>query len=380
MPTDDLRDWVAFHLLDLSPRHQALALARFGGPGRAAWRTPAEAFARLGHRPEPRLADRILRIRRDLDHSVDREMTACGRAGIDIIPRTDAAYPSILLETDDPPPVLYVRGRLDPHAPRVAIVGSRRATAYGRRVATALGSDLAAIGLVVVSGGARGIDSCAHRGALAVGGPTVAVVGSGLDRPYPPENARLYAEIADRGAVVSEFALAAGPLPGRFPRRNRIVAGLSSAIVVVEAAERSGSLITARMGADLGREVLAVPGPITSDRSSGTNRLIQAGAKLIVAAQDVVDELPPGFEPREVRSAPETDPGAAASESFPIGPDERVILALLDPVEAVHLDRIAEQVPFGIGRLQAALFGLELRGAVEPLAGRYYCCPPRKER
>jgi DNA processing protein len=380
VPTDDLRDWVAFHLLDLSPRDQTVALARFGGPGRTAWRVAPESFAALGDRAGPSIAERIRRVRKDLARNVERELAACGRAGIDIIPRTAESYPSILLETADPPAVLYVRGHLDPRATRVAIVGSRRATVYGRRVATSLASDLAALGVVVVSGGARGIDSCAHRGALTVGGPTLAVVGSGLDRPYPPENARLYAEIAEHGAVVSEFRLDAAPLPGRFPRRNRIVAGLCAAVVVVEAAERSGSLITARMGADLGREVLAVPGPITSDRSTGTHRLIQSGAKLVLTVQDVIDELPPGFEPREVVPAAETDPGPAASEGTPIGPDERAILALLDAVEAIHLDRLAEQVPFGIARLQAALFGLELRGAVEPLPGRYYCCPPRKER
>ncbi len=380
MSTDDLRDWVAFHLLDLSPRHQALALARLGGPREVARSVPAESFAGLVRGAGDPLVDRVRRARRDLDRRVDRELEACARSGIDIIPRTGGSYPPLLLETVDPPAVLYVRGRLDPGATRVAIVGSRRATAYGRRVAAGLGADLAARGVVIVSGGARGIDSCAHRGALEAGGRTIAVVGSGLDRPYPPENARLYMEIAESGAVVSEFPLDAAPLPGRFPRRNRIVAGLSAAVVVVEAAERSGSLITARLGVEGGREVLAVPGPITSDRSTGANRLIQAGAKPVLGAQDVLDELPPGFEPAPPGPALETDPAGGASDSTPIGPDERAILAVLDAAEPVHLDRLAEQVPFGIGRLQAALFGLELRGAVDPLPGRYYCCPPRKER
>jgi DNA processing protein len=209
------------------------------------------------------------------------------------ITRGGTGFPSRLAEIPDAPGTLHVRGTLvDADALAVAIVGSRRATPYGLEVAETLAADLAARGVTIVSGLARGIDSAAHRGALRVGGRTLAVLGSGVDVIYPPENRRLAAEIVARGALVSQFAPGTPPLPHNFPTRNQVIAAMSLAVVVVEAAEKSGSLITARLAAEFGREVLAVPGRITAPESRGANRLIQDGAHVAMGWEDVVAVLP----------------------------------------------------------------------------------------
>src|SRR5437773_239288 len=204
----------------------------------------------------------------------------------------DADYPALLAATSSPPP-LWVSGTLlDSDGLAIAIVGARRATPYGVEIAERLAADLAARGATIVSGLARGIDTAAHRGALAAGGRTIAVLGCGLDVVYPPENVALARTIEAHGAVVSQFAAGVPALPGHFPARNRTLAGLALGVVVVEAAEKSGALITAGFAGDLGRETFAVPGRITSPSSAGANRLIQDGAKLVTCWQDIVSELP----------------------------------------------------------------------------------------
>lgn len=221
------------------------------------------------------------------------ELLRASRAAVRIVGRDDADYPDWLRRTGGPPLVLYVRGALrgDEGPVSLAIVGSRRSSPAGRAWARAAAQDLAAAGLTIVSGLARGIDTSAHEGALAARGRTVAVLGSGLDRVYPAENGRLAAEIAERGAVVSEFALGVGPRPEHFPRRNRLIAGWGRAVVVVEAADRSGALVTARLAGEEGRDVMAVPGHPQSAVSAGTNALIRDGAVLVRDAADVAEEL-----------------------------------------------------------------------------------------
>lgn len=223
----------------------------------------------------------------------DEEGRRCQELGIAIVGRDDLDYPAFLRETFDPPPVLFVRGRLRAHEgpTSVAIVGSRAATAAGRALARAMARELASSGATIVSGLARGIDTAAHKGAIDAGGRTVAVLGSGLDRPYPPENEPLTAAIAENGAVVSEFPLGTIPHPANFPRRNRVIAGWSRAVVVVEAAEKSGALGTARAALDEGREVFAVPGHPSQPTSVGCNRLIRAGALLVRGGADVAEEI-----------------------------------------------------------------------------------------
>jgi DNA processing protein len=294
--------------------------------------------------------------------------------------RADAAYPPGLRAIPDAPETLHVRGRLrDADALAVAIVGSRRATPYGLDVADVLAADLAARGVTIVSGLARGIDAAAHRGALRVGGRTVAVLGSGADVIYPPEHRRLADEIAERGAVVSQFAPGTPPLPQNFPARNRVIAALSLAVVVVEAAERSGSLITARLAAELGREVLAVPGRITAPESRGANRLIQDGAAVATGWEDVVAVLPDRWKACLTSARPAAgERGAAggaaggsrgAAEGDP--GEYRSILALLgeDPID---IDLVIERSGLGTGRVSAALLELELEGRVRQLEGKRF--------
>ncbi len=279
----------------------------------------------------------------------------------------------------DAPLVLYVRGELPEGAVRLAIVGSRRASAYGRSAARALSSELAERGAEIVSGGARGIDTSAHEGALAAQGRTVAVLGCGCGRTYPPENEDLFERIAGGGgALLSEFPMGMPPLPENFPRRNRLISALSAATIVVEATAKSGSLITAAHALEQGREVMAVPGPFDSDTSVGCHRLIQQGAKLVAGADDVIEELSPMYRealaggPRGDTGTGATDPGEGAT------PDETATLGLLDDPRPVHVDVLADRAPFGIARLQSALFALVLRGALDQLPGGYYVARPRK--
>ncbi len=288
----------------------------------------------------------------------------------------DARYPSRLAEVPDAPATLHVHGALvDADALAVAVVGSRRATPYGLEVAETLAADLAARGVTIVSGLARGIDAAAHRGALRVGGRTLAVLGSGIDVIYPPENRRLAAEIAERGALLSQFAPGTPPLPQNFPTRNQVIAALSLAVVVVEAAEKSGSLITARLAAELGREVLAVPGRITAPESRGANRLIQDGAHVAMGWEDVVGVLPERWKARVAATAGIERAGDAAAagrgalEGEPSG--YRSILELLgeDPID---IDHVIERSGLGAGRVSAALLELELEGRVRQIEGKRF--------
>jgi DNA processing protein len=298
------------------------------------------------------------------------------------IERGDAEYPALLLAIPTAPPTLHVRGALvEGDTLAVAVVGSRRATPYGLTVAETLAAELAARGVTIVSGLARGIDTAAHRGALRVGGRTIAVLGSGVDVVYPPENVRLADEIAARGALVSQFGPGTPPLPHHFPTRNAVIAGLSLAVVVVEAAERSGSLITARLAAELGREVLAMPGRATAPESRGANRLIQDGAALALGWEDVVAALPERWKAcldtggtigaagenasgREHRSGPGEAAGRSAAAT-------RQVLSLLgdDPVE---IDHVIERSGLGAGPVSAALLDLELEGRVRQIEGKRF--------
>ena len=279
---------------------------------------------------------------------------------------SDTGYPRLLSPLGSPP-TLHVRGRLtDGDALAVAIVGSRRATDYGTYVAALLAGDLAARGVTIVSGLARGIDTAAHRGALQRGGRTIAVLGSGLDVVYPPENAELAREIARNGALISQFGAGTPPLRGHFPARNAVIAGLALGVVVVEAAERSGALITARLAAEIGREVYAVPGKINSLQSRGTHALLQDGAKLVREWTDVVQELPEAWR-RLVRDAP-TDPGEANRPAAP-SPDGRV-MDLLRPDEPQHIDDLIERSGVSPARLAAELLRLELEGLARQLTGQ----------
>src|SRR5216110_1338069 len=278
----------------------------------------------------------------------------------------DPNHPA-LLGAIPSPPTLYVRGAVTvDDALALAIVGARDATPYGVEVAERLAGELAARGATIVSGLARGIDAAAHRGALGAGGRTVAVLGCGIDIVYPPEHRALARSIEAQGALLSQFAPGVPALPGHFPARNRTLAGLSLGVVVVEAAERSGALISAGFAADLGREVFAVPGRITSATSAGTNRLIQDGAKLITCWQDVVSELPEPWRRMVRASSPTTqDPARPDGES-----DEGRILAMLTPDEPQHIERLIARGGLEPARVAATLVALELGGWARQLTGQ----------
>jgi len=278
----------------------------------------------------------------------------------------DPHYPA-LLGAISSAPALFVRGELHADdALAVAIVGSRRATPYGIAAAEQLASDLAARGVTIVSGLARGIDTAAHRGALAAGGRTLAVLGCGVDVVYPPENGPLVRAIESHGAILSQFPPGMPALAGHFPARNRTLAGLALGVVVVEAAERSGALITAGFAGDLGRETFAVPGRITSSTSVGANRLIQDGAKLVTCWQDIVSELPEPWR-RAVRG-----PSTSSGEQQPPenGSDEGRMLGLLAPDEPQHIEQLIARAGLGPARAAALLVTLELGGWARQLAGQ----------
>ncbi len=282
----------------------------------------------------------------------------------------DAEYPAQLRSIPQPPEALWLWGGLvSEDALAVAVVGSRRATPYGLAMAEALAADLAARGVTVVSGLARGIDSAAHRGALRGGGRTIAVLGSGADVIYPPENRRLATSVAERGALVSQFAPGTPPLAHHFPERNRVIAGLSLGVVVVEAAERSGSLITAGLSGELGREVMAVPGRATSEQSAGAHRLIQDGAALVTGWRDVVAQLPARWQAC-VRELAVLDDGDAGRRR-PGDPEAERVLAALGE-DPVGIDDVIERSGVGSGRAAAVLLELELEGRVRQMDGKRF--------
>jgi DNA processing protein len=296
--------------------------------------------------------------------AVRLERDRLARLGYRVIVWGDPAYPLRLAEIPSPPPVLYQRGPLDLREDAgVALVGSRRATAYGQQVAHDLASELASRGLSIVSGLARGIDAAAHRGALAVQGRTVGVLGCGLDRTYPPEHGPLAASVAETGAVLSEFPLGTPPTRLNFPRRNRVISGLSLGVVVVEAGVESGALITAHHALEQGREVFAVPGRVHARYSEGCHRLIKAGAKLVDSWEDVLAELVPQIKGRRRVRVAAPPPELTA--------EEQAVFDLLAE-GALHIDALIVRAGLPGGRVASALVGLEMKGVVRQLTGKVF--------
>jgi DNA processing protein len=300
--------------------------------------------------------------RHDWRAFAEQECEKVTRCGVRVITFLAEDYPKILLEIPDPPPYLYVRGELRGNETAVAIVGSRRASSYGLLTTTRMATALAGHGITVVSGMARGVDTAAHRGALAGGGRSVGVLGCGIDVVYPPENRRLFEEMAEKGAIVSEFPLGTLPLAENFPRRNRIISGISRGVLVVEAMEKSGSLITAQYALEQGREVFAIPGNINSGASRGTNRLIKEGAKLVECVEDILEELP---------HRPATAVGAEPAPAFSLTPREAAVYTLLAEAPR-HIDEVIVKSGLTVGDVSAILLALELKGAVMQLPGKVF--------
>jgi DNA processing protein len=315
----------------------------------------------------------------------EREVARAAELGVEIVTCQDPSYPRPLMDLYDRPPLLYVKGSLQPGEVCVAVVGSRLASVYGKYTTEKLSRELALKGITVVSGLARGIDSAAHRGALAGRGRTIAVLGCGLDICYPPENEALADQIAASGALVTEFPFATPPNPPNFPARNRIISGLSYGVLVVEAGEKSGSLITAGIAAEQGRSVFAVPGEIGAAGSRGTHRLIRQGALLIETVEDILDEVlpqagavppassapsPSGSAP--VRRAADAEAAPPQAEIPGILDRERALLSLLSS-RPVDIDSLIQTSGFAPQEVLNALLMLELKGLVRQLPGKQFC-------
>lgn len=297
---------------------------------------------------------------------VENELKLMRKHQVTLVTSLDESYPSSLLNIYDPPPFLYVKGELKKEdAIAVAVVGSRFASYYGKLAAERISRDLALEGVTVVSGLARGIDTSAHRGALSAGGRTIAVLGCGIDVEYPIENKRLREEIALSGALISELRMSTPPSSSHFPVRNRIISGLSVGVVVVEASHRSGSLITARLALEQGRDVFAVPGSIDSLRSRGTHGLIKEGAKLVEDAQDIISELLPQIKGRPQLAEFTQD------KSELLSCEARSILDVLAQGQ-LQIDRIIAETDLKSSQVSSALLDLELRGLIRQLPGKVF--------
>ena len=371
----------------------------FGSTEQALQASPDEL--RKIDRLSPAVCD--LLIRKPVLYPIERELELIHKYGCQVITLYDAAYPPHLKEIDTPPVVLYVKGELTPEdALSISLVGSRNAKDYGRKVSYRLSYQLAQRGVTVISGLARGIDTSAHRGALEAGGRTIAVMGNGLSVVYPATNSNLAEKIEASGALVSEFPMAVKPKPRNFPRRNRIISGLTLGTVVVEASNRSGALITARLAAEQNREVFAVPGEIFSELSAGTHKLINDGAKLINTVDDLLNELPPyvlnqtqsqassspvpdmetmpaqasSVETRDAeRVSSQPSPNAQQSVSTPpppdLTPDEKTIFEAIE-VPSSHIDTIVRTTQLPISQVSSVLLMLELKGIVQQLPGKQF--------
>jgi DNA processing protein len=367
-------------LVDRSSLYYWLALKRIPGVGTVLFRRLWERFgppekvfqaeiealqAVEGMRRNTALA--IVKFKRA--EKIDRELDELEKKGVEVLTLQDSRYPPLLAQIHDPPPFLYYRGKWsnrDGHS--LAVVGSRLGSPYGVRMTERLAWSLSKNRLTVVSGLARGIDTAAHYGALMAQGRTVAVLGSGLDVVYPPENRKLFDQISEQGLVCSEFPLGTLPERQNFPIRNRIISGLSLGVVIVEATLRSGSLITAHLALDQGREVFAVPGSIESFKSSGTHRLIKQGAKLVENAQDILEELqwPQPIEP--VTEGRESK--FPVFESSLTAKEKQIWDLLTD--EPLHVDQLVRRTEIGISPLLSLLLEMELNGVIKQLPGKYF--------
>jgi DNA processing protein len=346
---------------ELTPRRMTRLLAHLASP-QAIWEASGKALASLPGFGA--LAAKVVASRSE--EALDRELARSRKLGIQFLTCLDSGYPPLLRQIDTPPTVLYVRGNAMLNTTRtIAIVGTRRSSRYGRSVAEGLAEELGRRGIVVVSGLAIGIDAAAHRGALKAGAQTVAVLGAGFLYPCPACNSGLADAISKAGTLISEYPLSTRPAKWTFPRRNRVLAGLSRGIVVVEAPERSGALITARLALDQGREVFAVPGNITSTGSCGTNRLIQEGAKLVQTVDDILCELP-GLVISETVSV--ADAKAAA---LTLSEAEQRVYDLIG-LEPMHIDDIIARGDLSPGEAAHILLLLQINQLIQEVEGRRY--------
>jgi len=357
MGSEDARFWVGFHRAQrIGPVRLRRLIERFGTL-EAAWKaTPGQ----LGSVLDATSVDAVVSTRSTVE--LDREMERVEEAGAHVLTLDDPAYPRLLKQVPGPPPVLYVRGSITAADEKaVAIVGTRRATSYGLDVAANIGRDLATYGVTVVSGLASGIDGAAHRAALAGDGRTIGVLGCGVDVVYPSAHRKLYEEMAERGAIISDYAMGTTPNGVNFPPRNRIIAGLSLGIVVIEAPAKSGALITVDFAADYGREVFAVPGNVLGEHNRGSHRILRDGARLVTSAADVLQDLGMGV----------VEPGQAKQQTLPLTDEEQHLLNYVR-WEPQHIDEIAASASMPAHEAAALCTMLELKGAIKDKGAQQY--------
>src|SRR6266550_5755630 len=372
-----MKDWIALNMTPgVGPRVTARLLEHFGS-AEAIFDAPRRELALL--RLTPETIESI--AKRELHARAEEEIGKARKLGGDILVLDDGVYPALLRETYDPPVTLYVKGAWAEclERPCIAIVGSRRCSTYGQNAALMLARELAQRGLTIVSGLARGIDAAAHRGALEAGGRTVGVMGTGLDQIYPRDHKKLADDILrNRGALVTQFPLGTPPVSENFPYRNRVISGLSLGVVVIEAAENSGSLITARLAMEQNREVFAVPGNITSRNSFGTNYLIKgAGAKLVQQWQDIASELPAELAAQLLPPPSNKKKKGELVDQLRLAPSdlndyERVVFKLLTTDTPQQIDTLAETTKLSITQLTSALLTLEMRELIRALPGKCF--------
>ena len=357
--TRDVRYWIGFNrVYGIGPAKVRALIDHFGDL-QTAWSAATADLKGAGL--DRRAIENLLAARRTLD--LNREVERVEQAKASVLLWEDAAYPPLLRSLPDAPPVLYMKGQLAP-ADRewsVAIVGTRKASAYGRQVAETLAEELARNGITIVSGLARGIDAVAHDAALKAGGRSLGVLACGIDQVYPPEHERLVARLIEQGAVLSETPVGSPPEGGNFPARNRIISGLSLGVIVVEAGETSGALITADRALEQGREVFAVPGNIFARSSHGTNRLLKEGATLVTSAEDVL-------EARNLKMV------AAHTEARVVIPEDATEAALLALISAdpVHVDQIVRETGLPVAQVSSVLAMMELKGMIRQVGGMQY--------
>jgi DNA processing protein len=361
----------------LGPKLTAALLAHFGSPAAALKATASQLLQvpLIGDKLAHQFANAFAKV------DVEKELALLARHGVTPVPHGDARYPSRLTTITDPPPLVYMKGSADAaDAHSIGIVGSRACTPYGRRMAERIAGDLARAGWTVVSGLARGIDGCAHRGALDAGGRTIAVLAGGLAKIYPPEHAELSEQVAKQGYLVTETPMTVAPQPGMFPARNRIISALSRAVVVIEANIKSGALITVTHAAEQGREVFVLPGPVDSEASAGCLELIRKGARLIRNAADILEDVrgiaPPDPVPERkaatIFDAPPEVPAVPVTPRKPENLDavqEKIWEALAQPIQA---DELSRACGLPAAELSRALVMMELSRVIRRLPGNSY--------
>jgi DNA processing protein len=378
MDKENQRYWLALRLIENIGNVGLKNLIQVFGSAQAVFNASETNLARVAQ-ITGKTARRIKKFHEW--QAVDKEIELADKFNVSIVTLKDSSYPKALLNIYDPPPLLYVKGNLIKEDVNVAVIGSRMASAYGKFMTERLSRELALNGVTVVSGMARGVDSAAHTGAIAGGGRTIAVLGSGIDVIYPPENKKLFEKISANGAVITEFPFNTPPRGINFPARNRIISGISLGVVVVEANEKSGSLITARLGLEQGKEIFAIPGSIDSPGSKGTHKLLRDGAKLVENVNDILEEILPlaaiNMQDRKPGEEQQEKPEVQSTKSSDrpnidnLRTEEATILKLIGN-SPIYSDNIITDSGYQSREVLSILLSLELKGYIEQLPGKRF--------